>query len=86
MLTLKKDLPSLADERPPDSLRAVARARTLTVLSRLDGARKGNVVQFLYEASLINKGQSIVSLAVPIFSIPTLALPTLALPALPKTN
>jgi len=33
MLTPKKDQPSLADERPPKSLRSVARARTITVLA-----------------------------------------------------
>src|SRR5215212_5688834 len=36
-------------ETPPGNrLRTVARARTLTVLQRLDGGRKGRVVQFLY--------------------------------------
>jgi len=45
--------PSLYDEHAPDSLWSVARARTLTVLPRLDGNRKGRVVQFLYEADLI---------------------------------
>jgi DNA-binding protein Fis len=37
-----------------DRLRTVARARTLTVLSRLDGDRKARVLQFLYESVLIN--------------------------------
>jgi len=37
-----------------DSLSTVARARTLTVLTRLDGERKRSVLQFLYEAELIN--------------------------------
>ncbi len=36
-----------------DSLSTVARARTLTVLPRLDGDRKARVVQFLYESDLI---------------------------------
>jgi hypothetical protein len=36
-------------------VRSLARARTLTVLARLDGARKGSVVTFLYEAGLIGK-------------------------------
>jgi hypothetical protein len=39
--------------RPGDSLRTVARARTLTVLTRLDGVRKRSVVQFLRESALI---------------------------------
>jgi uncharacterized protein YjbI with pentapeptide repeats len=38
-----------------DSLSSVARARTLTVLTRLDGGRKGSVVRFLYESGLIAK-------------------------------
>jgi uncharacterized protein YjbI with pentapeptide repeats len=33
----------------------LARARTLTVLTRLDGGRKRSVVDFLFEASLIDK-------------------------------
>jgi len=36
-----------------DEVRSVARARTLTVLRVLDGARKATVLQFLYEAKLI---------------------------------
>lgn len=38
-----------------DSLSTIARARTLTVLPRLDGARKGSVLQFLSEAGLVRK-------------------------------
>jgi uncharacterized protein YjbI with pentapeptide repeats len=45
-----------------DSLSMVARARTLTVLPRLDSKRKGSVVRFLYEADLINKDRLIVTL------------------------
>jgi uncharacterized protein YjbI with pentapeptide repeats len=40
----------------------VARARTLTVLPRLDGNRKARVVQFLYESRLITKDGGIVDL------------------------
>jgi Pentapeptide repeats (8 copies) len=40
----------------------LARARTLTVLTRLDGDRKARVVQFLKEADLISKGELVVSL------------------------
>jgi uncharacterized protein YjbI with pentapeptide repeats len=47
------DQPSLSGESPPESLRTLARARTLTVLRRLDGERKGRVLQFLYESRLI---------------------------------
>jgi uncharacterized protein YjbI with pentapeptide repeats len=42
-------------------VRTLARARTRTVLGRLDSRRKGSVVQFLYEASLINKENPVVS-------------------------
>jgi uncharacterized protein YjbI with pentapeptide repeats len=45
-----------------DEVRTLARARTLTALSRLDGARKGNVVQFLYESNLINEERQVVDL------------------------
>jgi hypothetical protein len=41
--------------RPGDNLSAVVRARTLTVLSRLDGGRRGSVLRFLYESGLIYK-------------------------------
>jgi len=44
---------SLHDARPGDSLSTVARARTLTLLPRLNGYRKGSVLRFLYEANLI---------------------------------
>jgi uncharacterized protein YjbI with pentapeptide repeats len=43
--------------------RTLARARTLTVLERLDPKRKRSVVQFLYESSLIDKDGPIVSLS-----------------------
>ncbi len=53
--------------RKPESdeeLRNIARARTLTVLRSLDPVRKGSVLRFLYETSLINKdiGDGIVDL------------------------
>ena len=62
MLIPNKDQPSLYKAHPGDSLSEVARARTLTVLPRLDGARKAQVVQFLYEAGLIAKGHPILVL------------------------
>jgi hypothetical protein len=46
-----------------DSLSAVARARTLTVLTRLDGERKASVLQFLYESGLITKERAILDLS-----------------------
>jgi hypothetical protein len=62
MLIPDKEQPSLYDEQPPDSLKTVARARTLTVLPRLNGAGKQHVVQFLYEAGVIGKRRTIVDL------------------------
>jgi hypothetical protein len=48
----------------PKGVHAVARARTLTLLRRLDGERKGHVVQFLYESGLITqKVRTVVDLA-----------------------
>jgi uncharacterized protein YjbI with pentapeptide repeats len=48
--------------QPSDTFSTVARARTLTVLARLDSERKGSVVRFLYEAGLIHKDRLIVDL------------------------
>jgi uncharacterized protein YjbI with pentapeptide repeats len=62
MLIPNKDQPSLYKARQGDSLSSVARARTLTVLPRLDDGRKGRVVQFLYECGLIAKGRPILAL------------------------
>jgi hypothetical protein len=45
-----------------DSLSTVARAGTLTVLTRLEGERKGSVVRFLYESGLITKDRLILDL------------------------
>jgi uncharacterized protein YjbI with pentapeptide repeats len=55
----------LADKERPlssaqlgDDLSTMARARTLTALTRLDGERKRSVLQFLFEAELIYKHHS----------------------------
>jgi hypothetical protein len=48
--------PPQGEDEDPIDVRAVARARTLTLLRRLDGKRKGHVVQFLYESDLMTKG------------------------------
>jgi hypothetical protein len=53
-LLLDKD-PSLRQAKEDDEVRMLARARTLTVLGRLDGERKGSIVQFLSESTLIQK-------------------------------
>jgi uncharacterized protein YjbI with pentapeptide repeats len=48
--------------QPRDSLSTVARARTLTVLPRMEKDRKRSVVQFLYESGLIKKNSLVVEL------------------------
>jgi hypothetical protein len=48
---------------PEDQIREIARVRTLTVLPRLDNTRKRSILQFLYEAGLIQKGESIIDLS-----------------------
>jgi len=52
----------LRDEED-DEVRKIARVRTLTVLRRLDAERKGSVIQFLYESSLIDKDNRIIDLS-----------------------
>jgi uncharacterized protein YjbI with pentapeptide repeats len=47
---------------PGDNLSTVVRAQTLTVLEGLDPARKGILLQFLYESGLILRDQPVVSL------------------------
>jgi hypothetical protein len=49
--------------QPGDSLSTVARARTLTVLGRLDGGRKRSVLQFLYESGLISSAHPVLDLS-----------------------
>jgi uncharacterized protein YjbI with pentapeptide repeats len=41
-----------------DEARVTARAQSLAVLRRLDGERKKSVLQFLYEAQLINRSEN----------------------------
>src|SRR5215216_283686 len=60
-LLLDKD-PPLRQSDKDSEVRTLARARTLTVLSSLDGDRKAQVVQFLFEAGLIAEGRPIVDL------------------------
>ena len=45
-----------------EGVRKIARVRTLRVLPLLDNERKRNVIQFLYESSLINKNNTIIHL------------------------
>src|SRR5215207_9517857 len=51
-LLLDKDKP-LRQSEEDSEVRILARARTLTVLARLDGLHEVQVVQFLYESDLI---------------------------------
>jgi uncharacterized protein YjbI with pentapeptide repeats len=60
-LLIDKERP-LRRAPPGDDLSAVARARTLTVLTRLDGTRKRSVLQFLYESGLVIKDHVVVNL------------------------
>ena len=62
-LLLDKDRPlrQLEEDEGYD-VRTLARARTITVLQRLDGERKANVLQFLYESGLIGKDDALVDL------------------------
>jgi len=59
-LLLKDHLSELKPEYK--EVRKIARVRTLTVLPRLDGNRKGSVLQFLYESNLIDRDNPIVDL------------------------
>src|SRR5882757_7978336 len=52
----------LRESHSEDAVREVARSRTLTVLPLLNSTRKGELVHFLKEASLIEKQNAIVSL------------------------
>jgi uncharacterized protein YjbI with pentapeptide repeats len=47
---------------PKKEVREIARIQTLTVLNRLDGKRKGRVLQFLNDSKLINKDKAIIDL------------------------
>jgi hypothetical protein len=62
ILLLDKDRPLHQPSSERGEVRSLARARTLIVLSRLDGIHKRNVVQFLYESNLITKERPLVNL------------------------
>ncbi len=53
---------SLFASQPHDVHRTLARARTLTILERLDKDRKRYILQFLYESRLIDQEQCIIRL------------------------
>jgi hypothetical protein len=52
----------LLTARPGEPLSVVARALTLTILERLDEYRKRVVLEFLYEAGLINRDRPVIDL------------------------
>jgi len=59
-LLLDKDL---RESNPDDEIRSIARARTLTVLRKLDKERKGILLRFLHESDLISgKARNVVAL------------------------
>ena len=53
---------NLRGSQPGSDVREAARARTLAILRRVEKNRKRDVVQFLYEAGLLYKGQPIIDL------------------------
>ncbi|HEY6287545.1 MAG TPA: pentapeptide repeat-containing protein [Ktedonobacteraceae bacterium] len=53
---------NLRKSKEKDEVRNIARVRTLTIVPRLDGSRKRSVLEFLYEAGLILRDQSIIDL------------------------
>jgi len=61
-LLLDEGRPLRQSKEGDEEARRLARARTLTVLSRLDGRRQGSVVRFLAEAGLINRENPIIAL------------------------
>ena len=64
-LLLKEHLSELTSrykDEGSEKVRNIARVRTLTTLHRLDADRKYSVLQLLYEAHLIDKGERIVDL------------------------
>jgi hypothetical protein len=61
-LLLDKDRP-LRQSKEGNEVRTLARAQTLTVLRRLDGERKGRVLQFLYDSGLISRECPVLALS-----------------------
>jgi ABC-type multidrug transport system fused ATPase/permease subunit len=53
----------LRESEVNSEVRAVARARTLTVLRRLDKDRKGALLRFLYEANIIDINKRVIDLS-----------------------
>lgn len=53
----------LNESKPTDEVRTVARVKTLTTVRRLDGTRKNILLQFIYEAKLINSPKPIMDIS-----------------------
>jgi hypothetical protein len=62
VLILHENLGQSEEVAKVSKARTSARARTLTVLSRLDGGLKASIVQFLYESDLIKKDRVVLNL------------------------
>lgn len=52
----------LRESAEDDEIRKIARVQTLTILPRLNGERKGIILQFLYEANLLDGVSPIIDL------------------------
>ncbi len=76
----------LAGSMPDSEVSKVARARTLTVLRRLDGRRKGVVLRFLYESQLIVGDEPIIDLDTADLSFADLSVADLQGANLKKSN
>jgi uncharacterized protein YjbI with pentapeptide repeats len=61
-MLLDDDSP-LPEAEPGGHMSSLARAKTLTILERLDGQRQKIVLQFLAESQLISNGEPVISLA-----------------------
>ncbi|GER87646.1 hypothetical protein KDW_18080 [Dictyobacter vulcani] len=53
---------NLRGSEEKDEVRKIARVRTLTILPRLDPARKRSIIEFIYEADLLDKDKPILNL------------------------
>jgi uncharacterized protein YjbI with pentapeptide repeats len=65
-LLLERDL---RESEEDSEVRTLARARTLTVLERMDPSRKRAVIQFLYEADLVLRNEGSQPITKPIISL-----------------
>jgi hypothetical protein len=61
-LLLDEARPLRQSKAANEEARRLARTRTLTVLSRLDGRRQGSVIRFLSEEGLINRADPVIAL------------------------